>query len=83
MTPTDFLDKRIATATRRYGAALDEAEILIKWQKERLGSGQVAEYFDPGNLSGPQELVKLNQELGALLALKDQIENQAREAISQ
>lgn len=83
MTAIEVLDKRIATATRRYAAALDEVLLQINHEKERIDSGYLEKYFEVSTLTGAHNLMKLNSELGALLALKDHIENQAREAIAQ
>jgi hypothetical protein len=79
MNAAEILDKRINTALRRYGAALQDAALRVKWEAEKLESGHPEKYFEVGSLSTLNDLLKQNVELSSLLALKDQIQNQARE----
>ena len=79
MNSAEILDKRIATAKRRYEADIKAVIDRLKWEQTRIEEGQIEKYFEVINLSEVHSLLKNNNELGALLALKDQIENQARD----
>jgi len=78
MNADEILDKRIKNAKRLYGQELESALLTLKWEIDKLNQGLEKKSMEVAQLTGLTNLIKRSTELNALLALKDQIENQER-----
>lgn len=51
MNSVEILDKRIATAKRRYTAEVNAVIDRLKWEQKRIEEGQLDKYYEVSNLS--------------------------------
>lgn len=79
MNQSEILDKRIVTAKRCYEEKIQIVIDVLRMEQKRIGEGKLDKYYEVSNIGEVFCLLSASSELGALLALKDQIENQARD----